>query len=246
MGAGRPRLRVLSYNVHGQRDDVEALGSVVRELAPDVVIVQEAPRRLRWRQGCARLARRMDLLVAAGGLPSLGNLVLTNLRVRPVTSWYLRYPLTPGRHLRGAVFVRCVVGRTPFVVAGSHLSTDAAERPEQAVLLKKAMADVDVPLILGADLNENAGGGGWRTLADGLVDAAVPACRQELATFPCRAPRDRIDAIFVDPRIEVLDYQVVDTPLARAASDHFPVLADLALPAHVRPVHPPPARAAAP
>ena len=42
-------LRVVSYNVHGQRDDVAALATVVRQLAPDVVIVQEGPRRFGWR-----------------------------------------------------------------------------------------------------------------------------------------------------------------------------------------------------
>ena len=33
-----------------------ALAGLVRELAPDVVIVQEAPRRFRWRHKCAALA----------------------------------------------------------------------------------------------------------------------------------------------------------------------------------------------
>ena len=54
---GGQRLRVLSYNVHGQRDDVAALGRLVRDLAPDIAIIQEAPRRFRWRQKCAQLAR---------------------------------------------------------------------------------------------------------------------------------------------------------------------------------------------
>ena len=48
--AARVPLRVVWYNVHGLRDDAAALAGVVREAAPDVVIVQEAPRRFRWRQ----------------------------------------------------------------------------------------------------------------------------------------------------------------------------------------------------
>ena len=35
-------LRVLSYNVHGLRDDRAALARLVRDLAPDVVIVVRA------------------------------------------------------------------------------------------------------------------------------------------------------------------------------------------------------------
>jgi endonuclease/exonuclease/phosphatase family metal-dependent hydrolase len=223
---------VVTYNVHSLRDDLSALASVVRGLDPDVVIVQEAPRRFRWRTKCAKLAHSFGLVVAVGGLPSLGNLVLTSLRVRVHDVWCLRYPLTPGRHMRGAAFADCTIGRTPFTVVGSHLSTDPAERPAQAALLKQAMEHLDAPLIVGGDLNENAGGAAWRTLADGLVDAATAAGgEEERFTFSCHDPRDRIDAMFVDPRIEVCRYDVVDTPEARRASDHFPVVADLLVPA---------------
>lgn len=248
------RLRVLSYNVHGQRDDRAALVAVVRAAKPDVVIVQEAPRRFRWRHGCAALADAFGLVVAAGGLPSLGNLLLTSLRVRVHRTWCRRYPLTPGRHLRGAAFASCSVvapweggdrggaGRAPrapatpcvgtarFVVAGSHLSTDPAERPGQATLLKQAMTETDLPLILGVDLNENSAGAAWHTVADGLTDAAVAADCADRSTYSCTSPRNRIDAIFVDPRVRVLAYEVVDSPLSRGASDHFPVLTDLLLP----------------
>ncbi|HYN92482.1 MAG TPA: endonuclease/exonuclease/phosphatase family protein [Pilimelia sp.] len=223
------RLRVLTYNVHGLRDDRAALAAVVRAADADVVLVQEAPRRWRWRTKCAALARSCDLVVGGGGLPALGNLLLTSLRVRVHETRYLRFPLTPGRHLRGAVLAVCSAGGARFAVVGSHLATDPTERPVQATLLKKAMAEFDVPLVLGADLNEGAGGTAWRILADGLVDAAVTG-GDERATFSCAAPRDRIDAVFVDPRFAVRRYEVIDTPQARAASDHFPVLAEVALP----------------
>ncbi|GAA2612909.1 endonuclease/exonuclease/phosphatase family protein [Dactylosporangium fulvum] len=218
------KVRVLSYNLHSLRDDRRALASVVREVAPDVAILQEAPRRFRWRQKSADLARDFDLVIGGGGLPSLGNLILTNLRVRAVENWNVQYPLTPGRHMRGAAFVRCRVGRSTFVAVGSHLSTDANERPHQAALLKKYLNEVAEPVVFGGDLNENSGGAAWRMIADGLADAAG---EDERHTFPCTAPRDRIDAVFADPRMRVLQYDVVDTPQAHAASDHFPVVVDL-------------------
>ncbi|HEY0699175.1 MAG TPA: endonuclease, partial [Micromonospora sp.] len=111
-----------------------------------------------------------------------------------------------------------------------HLSTDPAERPGQAALLKLALTEVSRPVSVGADLNENSGGAGWRTVADGLTDTAVAADRADRCTYSGANPRQRIDAIFVDPRITVLDYDVVDTELTRRASDHFPVLVDLLLP----------------
>jgi endonuclease/exonuclease/phosphatase family metal-dependent hydrolase len=223
-------LRVVSYNVHTLRDDPAALRAVVRGLAPDVLILQEAPRRFRWRTKTASLANDLGLVVAVGGMPALGNLVLTNLRVRVHQSSCLRFPLTPGRHLRGAAFARCSVGASRFAVVGSHLSTDPIERPGQATLLKKAMSELDAPVVFGADLNENSGGAAWRTVADGLVDSAVVADLADVPTYSCANPHDRIDALFVDPAIQVRRYEVVDTPETRRASDHFPLVTDLTLP----------------
>ncbi|MDG4772064.1 endonuclease/exonuclease/phosphatase family protein [Solwaraspora sp. WMMD792] len=249
------RLRVLTYNIHGQRDDRAALAEVVRQIAPDVAILQEAPRRWRWRTRSAALANAFDMVVGSGGPPPLGNLVLTTLRVRVGSTWSVRFPLTPGRHLRGAVFARCAVGPARFVVVGSHLSTDPTERPAQARLLRQACADVDGPVILGLDVNDQPAdpddpptsgtdarfasgtdapppgdtGAAWRLAAAGFTDAAAAAGAGRAGTFPGRDPRRRIDAIFVDPRIEVVGCQVVDTPAARRASDHLPVVADLVL-----------------
>lgn len=220
-------LRVVSYNVHGLRDDRAALREVVRGLAPDVLLVQEAPRRLSWRRRCAALARDLGLVVAEGGSPGLGNLILTDLRVSVSRTWCVRFPLTPGRHLRGAAIARCEVAGVPFLVAGTHLATDPVERPTQAGLLREALVGVDEPVVIGGDLNDQPGSETWKTVADGLTVAggADPA-----PTYPCADPRRRIDGVFVDPRVQVRRYEVADTPAARRASDHFPVVADLRLP----------------
>ncbi|WP_308042837.1 endonuclease/exonuclease/phosphatase family protein [Micromonospora sp. PLK6-60] len=223
-------LRVVSYNIHTQRDDTAALAEVVRTARPDVVIVQEGPRRFRWRQKSASLAASFGLTVAAGGLPSLGNLLLCSLRVRVRSTRCTRYPLTPGRHLRGAAYAECEVGGARFLLAGSHLSTDPAERPAQAAAFKRELAAATLPVVAGADLNEGPGGPAWRTVADGLTDTAVAMDRADRHTYSCANPRRRIDALFVDPGIAVVDYDVVDTPQTRRASDHFPILVDLLLP----------------
>jgi endonuclease/exonuclease/phosphatase family metal-dependent hydrolase len=216
-------VRALSYNVHGLRDDAAALRSVIREAEPDVVVLQEAPRRLRWRTRCAALARDLGLVYAAGGGPGLGNLILVSYRLRVHETWSLRYPLTPGRHLRGAAFARMGVAGQRFVVAGSHLSTDAGERPAQAELLARAVAAAGTgSVLLGIDLNEPPGGPAWKALAAvGLADPGddLPP------TFLDR----RIDAVLVGPGVRVERRQVLDGPAARRASDHLPVLADLLL-----------------
>jgi endonuclease/exonuclease/phosphatase family metal-dependent hydrolase len=235
-GRGNPRLRVVSYNVHGLRDDLGALTAVVRELAPDVLLIQEAPRRVRWRTRCAELARRFGMVYAAGGGPALGNLIVVNLRIAVLGAWTLRYPLVPGRHLRGAAFARCAVDRARFVVAGTHLSLDGAERLAQAGLLAGALAGAGAsevpsgaagPVVLGADFNEPPGAPARRLLSAGRVD---PAGGDESPTFPAAGGRERIDGMLVDPAVEVTGYRVVDSALVVHASDHRPVVADLRIP----------------
>ncbi|GAA1627429.1 endonuclease/exonuclease/phosphatase family protein [Actinoplanes couchii] len=218
-------LRVVSWNVHGLRDDRAALTGLVRELAPDVLVVQEAPRRFGWRQKCAHLAADCGLVVAEGGLHSLGNLLLVNLRVRVHRSWCLRYPLTPGRHLRGAAFAEGEVHGARFTVSGSHLATDPAERPSQAAFWKTELDQVKGPLVVAADLNEGPGGSAWRMVADGLSGAAG-----DVPTFPAREPARCIDGLFVSPDVAIERYEIVASDRARAASDHLPLVVDLLLP----------------
>jgi endonuclease/exonuclease/phosphatase family metal-dependent hydrolase len=207
-------LRVVSYNVCGLRGDRAALVEVIRELAPDVLVLQEAPRRLRWRTRNAQLAHDTDLVYVTGGAWSLGNVIMTTLAVRPDRSWDLRYPLTPGRYMRGAAFARCTTNGVSVVVVGSQLAADPAERPGQAHLLKKALADLDAPVILAADLNEHSTGKAFQAVADGLVGPA----------------QESTSAILVDPRIIVTSARIADSSAARRASDHLPIVVDLKLP----------------
>ena len=219
-------LRVVSYNIHGLRDDRRALTGLIRELAPDVLVVQEAPRRFRWREKCAALAGECGLVVAEGGLPSLGNLVLVSLRVNVHRTWCLRYPLTPGRHMRGAVFVEgSVLNSARFTVTGSHLATDPAERPAQAERWKSEMSGMSDKLIVAADFNEGPGGSAWRMIEDGLTGNTG-----NIHTYPATLPSRCIDAIFVSPDLDIESYEIIDSDKARRASDHLPVVTDLRLP----------------
>jgi endonuclease/exonuclease/phosphatase family metal-dependent hydrolase len=241
------RLRVVSYNIQSLRGEEASLAGVVRELAPHVLVVQEG---LSWANPltwCANLARRFGLAHAVGGLPGLGNVVFAAAGVIVRERWIVRYPLAFGHHPRGAVFARCSFGSAAFVVAGSHLSTDAGTRLLQARLLKDGIskAAVSTPVVLGVDVNETPAGPAWRTLAEGLVDAAEATGKEDVPTFPASAPVRRLDAIFLDPRWSVLDYRVLDTERAIVASDHLPVLADVALRSVRDQISPRPARPAA-
>jgi endonuclease/exonuclease/phosphatase family metal-dependent hydrolase len=75
------------------------------------------------------------------------------------------------------------------------------------------------------DLNEEPGGPTWARLTSGLVDA-VAAPRP---TFTARRPRRRLDAVLVSPGLRVTGSAVRRDDVTRRASDHLPVVVDLAL-----------------
>jgi endonuclease/exonuclease/phosphatase family metal-dependent hydrolase len=235
MAGDGPQLRLATYNLHSLRDDSAALDATVRGFTPDILVVQEA---LRWFNPFTwfvNLARRFGMASSVGGLRSQGNVILTGSRVTVHEHWFFRYPLAFGHYPRGAVFLRCSADGVAFVVAGSHLSPDAAMRLRQAGLFKeeldKARAAAAAPALVGLDVNESAGEPAWQVVAAGMLDAAEVTGQGGVPTFSTGDPQRRIDAIFVDPSVAVVEYSVVDSPQSRAASDHFPVVAPVAVPA---------------
>jgi endonuclease/exonuclease/phosphatase family metal-dependent hydrolase len=96
-----PSLRLLTYNVRSMRDDRDALGRVIRSAEPDVVLVQESPRFLRWRALCAELARRGNLVVVGGGRLAGSNLILSALGVDVIAQTDVLFSRDPGLHRRG-------------------------------------------------------------------------------------------------------------------------------------------------
>lgn len=238
-GAG-PVLRVLSYNMTANRSDPRATVELVRSVRPDVVVVQDGPRRLRWRSRCADLANRFGLVYAGGGEPALGNVIFVGLRVPVLEAWCVQYPLTPGRLMRGAALVRASVAGRPFALAGTRLSAYPDEHLGQVTVLSRVLADLPVPVILAADLGDAVGAPAWRVLADGRVAAGgddvpggdgVPRADRGPRSGP-RFPTRR-SVILVDPGLEVLEHRRIPLPRLRSDSDAnaaTAILAELRLP----------------
>jgi endonuclease/exonuclease/phosphatase family metal-dependent hydrolase len=224
-----PELRVLSYNVHGLKDDLAALVRVLRGSGAHLLCLQEAPKVFRWRVRAADLARRAGLVVVDGGAGTGGNLLLADLAVTVHRSRKLFLPLTPGLHLRGAVVAELSLAGHRFTAIGTHLSLRAEERARQARLLLDLTGPAGPPAVLAGDLNEPPGGAVSAVLSERLVDAAVAAGDPDTPTFSTRSPRSRIDYVWADPRLPVTGYAVLDSPDVRVASDHFPVRATLRL-----------------
>lgn len=220
-------LRVMSYNVRSLRDDGHAVSAVIRRCQPDVLLVQEAPRFLRWRSKRAAMAREAGLVVATANRPG-GLCVMTSLRVEVKSTTFTLLPKSPRRHQRALAGATLTCGGLSWHVVTTHLSTDRAERRRHLPAVRSALAShPDAPLVLGGDLNDDPTGDTFTDLAGSLQDCFAVAGKGNGATSPASAPRRRIDAILVDRALSVVSCEVVSVPGVETASDHRPVLAIL-------------------
>jgi endonuclease/exonuclease/phosphatase family metal-dependent hydrolase len=216
-------LRVLTWNVRSLRDDVDAIARVVRDCAPDVVAVQEAPRFARWRSKRAELARRCGLLVANADRPA-GLVVLTTLRTQVTGTSFTLLPKAPRHHRRAVSTATVNLDGASWCVASVHLSTDPTERQRQLPALLAALPS-GAPRVVAGDINEGPVGPVFRALAATFQDCFVVAGSGDGATSPAVDPVRRIDAIFADPAVTVVSCEAVAAAGVERASDHLPVLA---------------------
>lgn len=223
--AGGGELRLLTWNVRSLRDDTAALASVVRECAPDVMCVQEAPRFARWRSRRAELARSCGLLVATADRTG-GLVILTSVRAQVVSTSYTELSRTPRLHRRVVVTATVAVNGVRWQVASMHLGGDPAERARHLPEAWRAVAGADNdPLVVGIDVNEQPGRPVFDELATRLQDAWAVAPAGPGPTASTHEPTRRIDAVFVDRAVTVVSATTIDNRQVDRASDHRPILA---------------------
>jgi endonuclease/exonuclease/phosphatase family metal-dependent hydrolase len=235
---GSAVLRALTYNVRSLKDDTDALARVLTACAPDLVLLQEAPRFFRWRKKIARLAAASGLVMLSGGGTAAGPALLCSLRATVERTEDVLLPLTPGQHRRGFATAVVRFGGARLGVLSCHLSLQEQERYEQGGLLLDRVAALGTPHVLaGGDLNEPPTGRTFRRLAADLRDCRETAPWGAEETWTRTEPHRRIDALFATKGVEVLGCGVplghpgVSESDLRAASDHLPVLAALKVPA---------------
>lgn len=254
------RLRVLSYNIHkciggvDRRYDPTRIVEVIQKLDADVVMLQEVD------ASCSRSNgdRQVEILGDALGLPhrvwypnvdvrgggQYGNAILSRYPVIESTNIDLSIRFKKKRSvLHGVLRVRHDdIDRTVHVY-NMHLGLARFERKLQlAKFLDShpfAHLHHDTPVVVGGDLNDVYGG-----LEDLLAPAGFRGIERRPKTFPAWGPLRALDAIFVRGRMDFLGLARCDSDLARRASDHRPLVAEVRLQAHHthdHPIHRPPA-----
>lgn len=230
-------LRILTYNVHscrgrGGRPDPLRIADVIASAEPHVVALQELDVG-RMRTGGVDQAHEIarHLRVTAHFHPALhveeekyGDAILTALPSRLIKAGQLPSLGEP----RGAIWVEIQAGNVSLQMVNTHFGLRRRERMIQAATLAGeswlgSPPCADHPAVLAGDFNAVPRSRAYGILAEGLSKQVltIPA----RATFPARFPVLRLDHIFTNRHARIVRYEVIDTPLARSASDHLPLLA---------------------
>lgn len=223
-------LRIATYNTRDFLDDHALAARVVRAVDPDVLCLQEVPRRLFAAARVARFARACSMTWPAGHRGSGGTTIFTSSRVRPTLAHHHRLPVQWPDRTRGyAVAEVLVPGGSPVVVVSVHLGLRAQERVLHTERLLEALAGRGTHLVVAGDLNEDESGPAYGALIGGGALRRVSAGR---ATYPARSPRRALDVVLASADLRVLPHREVVVPAGvfAAASDHVPAWVDLAVP----------------
>lgn len=223
------RARVMTYNIHMGGRSRAALDEAVRQALPDVLLVNECPKRvLGWKRECRRLADAWRMRVASGGRPAGSNLIVVapGVGVKAAGAQVLDQPLFAPR--RGIAWAQLRVQGFLLGVVSCHLSLDRVRRQREVERVIEVADRLRGPVVLAGDLNEPPSGQVWKRLRDARF---VDHGSDDWLTFPAPAPTRRIDALLVRGGSGVPHHGDPGVPptLLAAASDHRPVLAVLDL-----------------
>jgi endonuclease/exonuclease/phosphatase family metal-dependent hydrolase len=232
MRRDRMRLTVATYNTHSgvgldRRFDAQRIADVVCELRADIVALQELE--FRGQQ------TMLDVIARATGFHAVAGPTFDRTDGAFGNGLVSRWPIASARHLDLAVARReprraiDATIQTPGVairVVATHLGLRPSERIEQARRLIDALkADATTPTVLAGDINEWA----LPKRALGLLHAHFGES-QGRGTFPSPLPVFALDRIWIAPARALVGVRAHKSRLARIASDHLPLVADIDLP----------------
>lgn len=242
-------LRVLSYNIHraigvDRRFRPERIADIIAHHNADLVLLQEVD------VGVPR-SREMDLgrhLAELLGYPwHAAGLNVTLRRGMYGNVTLSRYPIVrsanidltiEGHKARGCLFTELDLpeARRSLPVFNLHLGLSFKERPRQVGHLVRSpefsALEKQGLCLVGGDFND-----WWTRIAPIFTEALEFTCatnhqtgyQNAILTYPSFSPTGGLDKIFCRGPIEVLGSRRCRRGLAKVASDHLPVIADLRL-----------------
>jgi endonuclease/exonuclease/phosphatase family metal-dependent hydrolase len=245
-------MRLLSYNIHkgfggsDRRYRLERIISVITELQPDLICLQEVDynvRRTRYHDQPALLARQLNAVAHLYQLNvprregGYGNLILSRWSFDRHHHVSLRHH---GRKPRGAQLVVVQTPEGPLHLVNWHLGLAEKERRWQVnhLLGHRLFQELaHLPTLVAGDFND------WRNTLE-THSFAAHQFRQVthpiglFRSFPAFLALASLDKVFYRGPIVIKWANVVRTHLSRRASDHLPLVLDFHLANGVHPTSP--------
>ena len=227
------RVRVMTYNIHRGRGidgrlDLGRIAAVISSFDPDIVALQEVDCG-RERSGrvdqAHELAQRlaMDMVfvpnIEWSESERYGIATLTRLPIKSTRQ--LRLPQHHKSEPRSSLITLLGWEDHVLEMINTHLSTLFRERPGQVATIAAEMGTE--ALIIAGDFNMTPWSPAYKVLARGLHSATRFA-----RTWPAPAPLIPLDHILYRGEVEVVRAQAWLGGPARMASDHLPVVVELA------------------
>lgn len=223
-------LRVATWNIHSGvgrdgRYDAARIIAVLHELRADVIALQEVASLALHGEFLTQVRTALGMSIAAGPTHregQYGNALLSKHPQTCVTRLDLAWRRTEPR---GAIDATLDVGGRALRIVTTHLGLRPAERRDQVRRLLAAIdAGPPAPLVLMGDVNEwFLWGRPARWLHRDFHARPAPA------TFPAWRPVLSLDRIWVRPVRLLRHLAPHSSALARVASDHLPLVAEISV-----------------
>jgi len=228
---GVPSVRILTWNIHkgvglDGRYDLERIVGLVRRHEPDIVALQEVDSRrasdggspfMYLRQALGEHCVEARAITAPDG--DYGHIVISRF---PLSGTVL-HDISVGRHEpRRAIETIVETEHGPLHFVAAHLGLAFGERRRQVGTLAEIARSARQPLVLAGDFNDWVWGGSVNT----TLLRELPG-RTWHRTFPSFLPAMRLDRVYCRPAAALL--RSWTDPQARRASDHLPVIAEIAV-----------------
>ncbi len=242
------RFTLLTYNIHkcvggaDRRHDRDRITEVISHYDPDLILLQEVDQYSKR----SKAKRQADVLGQALGyrhrtyFPNVrirgggayGNAILSRFPITETSNLDLTIPPKKRRsvlHARIRVRLNGQFGNTTrtFHVFNLHLGLSGLERKIQLRKFLDSQPFVrlhhQTPIIVGGDFNDV-----WGTLGKKLlVPAGFRGLVRPIRTFPAYAPLRALDSLYVRGDIAITQVHRARLEVAKWASDHLPLVAEL-------------------
>jgi endonuclease/exonuclease/phosphatase family metal-dependent hydrolase len=239
-------LRVITFNIHHGADgaeqlDLERIARVIEDSGADVAALQEVDRhwsaRSAFADQAAELGRRLQMRAVYAPNLDLDPLEAGQPRRQYGTAILSRFPIAWSRNTllprpnngeqRGLLEAVIRVRGVRVRLAGTHLQHNSAlERAAQAQRIAELLAPAREPVVLAGDLNAVPDAPELAPLLGMFADTWTRAGSGPGFTIPVEAPDRRIDYVLTSPDVDARHAEVIATD----ASDHLPLVVDLAIP----------------